>query len=41
MVLKWISNSPIADVFVVWGKDCDGEVRGFVSTEICGSNTQN
>ena len=26
----WISNSPIADVFVVWGKDCDGTVRGFV-----------
>lgn len=26
----WISNSPIADVFVVWGKDCDGKVRGFV-----------
>ena len=26
----WISNSPIADVFVVWAKDEDSEIRGFV-----------
>jgi glutaryl-CoA dehydrogenase len=30
----WISNSPIADVFVVWGKcvggDYDGRIRGFI-----------
>ena len=26
----WISNSPIADVFVVWAKTDDGEIRGFV-----------
>jgi glutaryl-CoA dehydrogenase len=26
----WISNSPIADVFVVWAKTEDGKVRGFV-----------
>ena len=26
----WISNSPIADVFVVWAKDCDGVIRGFI-----------
>jgi glutaryl-CoA dehydrogenase len=26
----WISNSPIADVFVVWAKDDGGEIRGFV-----------
>ncbi len=26
----WISNSPIADVFVVWGKTDDGQVRGFI-----------
>ncbi len=26
----WITNSPIADVFVVWGKDDDGDIRGFV-----------
>ncbi|HET7365965.1 MAG TPA: acyl-CoA dehydrogenase [Burkholderiales bacterium] len=26
----WISNSPIADVFVVWAKDETGEIRGFV-----------
>jgi glutaryl-CoA dehydrogenase len=26
----WISNSPIADVFVVWAKDDEGTIRGFV-----------
>jgi glutaryl-CoA dehydrogenase len=26
----WISNSPIADVFVVWAKDEEGTIRGFV-----------
>ena len=26
----WISNSPIADVFVVWAKDDEGQIRGFV-----------
>ncbi|WP_341704221.1 acyl-CoA dehydrogenase [Ferrovibrio sp.] len=26
----WISNSPIADVFVVWAKTEDGVIRGFV-----------
>jgi len=26
----WITNSPIADVFVVWGKDDEGDIRGFV-----------
>jgi glutaryl-CoA dehydrogenase len=26
----WISNSPIADVFVVWAKDDSGQIRGFV-----------
>jgi glutaryl-CoA dehydrogenase len=26
----WISNSPIADLFVVWAKDEAGEIRGFV-----------
>ena len=26
----WISNSPIADVLVVWAKDDDGEIRGFI-----------
>jgi glutaryl-CoA dehydrogenase len=27
---SWISNSPIADVFIVWAKDDAGEIRGFV-----------
>jgi glutaryl-CoA dehydrogenase len=26
----WITNSPIADVFVVWAKDDDGDIRGYV-----------
>ncbi|HMM71372.1 MAG TPA: acyl-CoA dehydrogenase family protein, partial [Rhodocyclaceae bacterium] len=26
----WITNSPIADVFVVWAKDDTGDIRGFV-----------
>ena len=26
----WISNSPIADVFVIWAKTDDGKVRGFI-----------
>jgi len=26
----WITNSPIADVFVVWARDDDGKIRGFV-----------
>ncbi|MDF1586664.1 acyl-CoA dehydrogenase [Marinimicrococcus flavescens] len=27
---NWITNSPIADVFVVWGKDDEGKIRGFI-----------
>lgn len=27
---NWISNSPISDVFVVWAKDDDGTIRGFI-----------
>lgn len=27
---NWITNSPIADVFVVWARDQEGEVRGFI-----------
>ena len=26
----WITNSPIADVMVVWAKDDEGDIRGFV-----------
>jgi glutaryl-CoA dehydrogenase len=26
----WITNSPIADVFIVWAKDDDGKIRGFI-----------
>lgn len=26
----WITNSPIADIFVVWAKDQQGDIRGFV-----------
>jgi glutaryl-CoA dehydrogenase len=31
----WISNSPIADVFVVWAKDDGGQIRGFVLEKNC------
>jgi glutaryl-CoA dehydrogenase len=26
----WISNSPIADVFLIWARDDEGAIRGFV-----------
>ena len=26
----WITNSPVADLFVVWAKTEDGVVRGFL-----------
>jgi glutaryl-CoA dehydrogenase len=26
----WITNAPIADVLVVWAKDDDGDIRGFI-----------
>jgi glutaryl-CoA dehydrogenase len=26
----WISNSPVADVFVVWAKNDDGQIRGYL-----------
>lgn len=29
---SWITNAPIADVFVVWAKDEEGKIRGFVLT---------
>lgn len=27
---NWITNSPIADVFVIWAKDDEGVIRGFI-----------
>lgn len=26
----WITNSPVADVFIVWAKNDDGRIRGFI-----------
>ncbi|PCI52146.1 MAG: acyl-CoA dehydrogenase [Moraxellaceae bacterium] len=26
----WISNAPIADVFIIWAKDDDNKIRGFI-----------
>jgi glutaryl-CoA dehydrogenase len=26
----WITNSPIADIFVVWAKDDHDDIRGFI-----------
>lgn len=35
----WITNSPIADVFVVWAKCADegGKIRGFILEKVCSS----
>ena len=30
----WITNSPVADVFVVWCKDEAGDIRGFVLEKV-------
>jgi len=27
---NWITNSPIADIFLVWAKDDNGDIRGFI-----------
>lgn len=27
---QWITNSPIADIFIVWAKDDDGKLAGFI-----------
>ena len=27
---QWITNSPIADVFIIWAKCEDGNIRGFI-----------
>jgi hypothetical protein len=32
---NWITNSPIADVFVVWAKDDEGQIRGFILEKVC------
>jgi glutaryl-CoA dehydrogenase len=34
----WITNAPIADVFVIWAK-LDGEIRGFVLERVRGVMT--
>ena len=26
----WITNSPIADIFVIWAKDDNNDIRGFL-----------
>jgi glutaryl-CoA dehydrogenase len=31
----WITNSPIADVFVVWAKNDEGVIRGFILEKAC------
>ena len=27
---NWITNSPIADVFIIWARTDDGTLRGFI-----------
>lgn len=36
---QWITNSPIADVFVVWAKDDNGDIRGFILEKDMGGLT--
>jgi len=36
----WITNSPIADVLVVWAKDDAGDIRGFILERGMGGLTQ-
>ena len=31
---NWITNAPIADVFVVWGKDDEGDIRGYILEKV-------
>ena len=31
---NWITNSPIADVFLVWAKDDEGDIRGFILEKV-------
>jgi alkylation response protein AidB-like acyl-CoA dehydrogenase len=31
---NWITNSPIADVFVVWAKDDKGVIRGYILEKV-------
>ena len=31
---NWITNSPIADVMVVWAKDDHGAIRGFILEKV-------
>ena len=27
---NWITNAPIADVFIIWARDDEGIIRGFI-----------
>jgi len=27
---NWITNSPVADIFIIWAKDPEGDIRGFI-----------
>ena len=31
---NWITNSPIADVFIIWAKDEEGVIRGFILEKV-------
>ena len=35
---SWITNSPIADVFIVWAKCDNGKVRGFILEKVSESS---
>lgn len=31
---NWITNAPIADVFLIWAKDDEGDIRGFLLEKV-------
>lgn len=31
---NWITNAPIADVLLIWAKDDEGEIRGFILEKV-------
>jgi glutaryl-CoA dehydrogenase len=31
---NWITNAPIADLFLIWAKDDEGDIRGFLLEKV-------
>lgn len=38
---NWITNAPLAHVFIIWAKDDEGDIRGFIlDRDMSGLTTQ-